>query len=103
MATFNNATPKKRTGGAVAYFNMPPEVVAAAIAANDDNYGLEVPLVVHAKGAVNTNKTVLVKPGKITCLTVYGPGATGDGTGGIDIEIQYDDDFDNVDHTVVIE
>ena len=90
-ATFDSTT-KKRTGGAVAYYNMPP---------TDE---LDVELEVVARGAKTVTKTVTLKTGKIIRFTVYGPNAgTGDGTGGIDIIIDYDDDFDSEDHTIVID
>lgn len=89
-ATFTTAG--VRTGGAVAYYNMPP--------AGE----LEVPLQIHARGAQVKDKTVLLKLGKITRFTVYGPNAgTGDNTGGIDITIEYDDDYENTDHPVIID
>jgi hypothetical protein len=89
-ATFNASG--VRTGGAVAYFNMPPS--------GEMNVELEV----HARGAQVTPKTVLVKQGKITRFTVYGPnGGTGDNTGTIDIEIDYDDDYNNEDHPIIID
>ena len=89
-ATFT--TEGERTGGAVAYYNMPP------------SGELEVTLEIHARGAQTTEKTVLVKLGKITRFTVYGPNAgTGDNTGGIDIIINYDDDYGNDDQPIVID
>lgn len=89
-ATFNASG--ERTGGVVAYFNMPP------------SGELNIDLEVHARGAQVTPKTVLVKQGKITRFTVYGPnGGTGDNTGTIDIEIGYDDDYDNEDYPIIID
>lgn len=91
QAIFDTTT-KKRTKGAVAYYNMPP------------TGELDVELEVVARGAKKVTKTVTLKTGKITRFTVYGPNAgTGDGTGGIDIVIGYDDDFDSEDHTIVID
>lgn len=84
MATVTKVgTNVKRTGGAVAYYNM-------------DAFSEEktVQLEIHAKGAVTVTKDVLVKKGKVTIFTVNGPGAgTGSNTGTIDIEIDIDDDF----------
>lgn len=90
QATFD--ADKVRTGGAVAYFSMLPAEE------------LDVDLEIHARGAQVTNKTVTVKLGKITRFTVYGPNAgTGDNTGGIDIEIIYDDDYDTDDHPILVD
>lgn len=90
QATFD--ANKVRTGGAVAYFSILPAEE------------LEVALEVHARGAQVTNKTVTVKLGKITRFTVYGPNAgTGDNTGGIDIEINYDDDYDIDDYPILVD
>lgn len=84
MATVTKVgTNVKRTGGAVAYYNM-------------DAFSEEktVQLEIHAKGAVTVTRDVLVKKGKVTIFTVNGPGAgTGSNTGTIDIEIDIDDDF----------
>lgn len=87
--TFDTAG--NRTGGAVAYFNMPP--------AGE----LDIPLEVHARGAQIVPKTVTVKKGMITRLKVYGPAGSGDNTGTIDIEIEIDDDFGNIDNPVIID
>lgn len=90
-ATFNTAG--QRTGGAVAYFNIPPS-----------SESIDVALQIHARGAQVTSKTVTVKQGKITRFTVYGPNAgTGDNTGAIDIIIGFDDDFGSDDHPIILD
>ena len=90
-ATFT--TEGVRTGGAVAYYNMPP-----------NSESIEVPIQIHARGANTTDKTITVKQGKITRFTVYGPNAgTCDNTGGIDIIIDYDDDYGTDDHPIILD
>lgn len=89
-ATFD--TNGNRTGGAVAYYNMPSGGVS-----------LDVPLEIHARGAQIVSKTVTITRGQITRLKVYGPAGSGDNTGTIDIDIDIDDDFGTIDNPVIID
>ena len=95
QATFTKVNGQdKRTGGAVAYYNMDPY----------SDEGLNLNLEIHARGAQVTNKTVLVKKGKITRFTILGPGGgTGTNTGTIDIEIGYDDDYGTDDNSINVD
>lgn len=90
MATFD-ATTGKRTSGAVAYYNIL------------ETEARDVELEVVARGAQVTKKTVTLRAGKVMHLTVYGPNAGGEDKGTINIEIEYDDQFDTEDHNVVID
>jgi len=89
-AIFDSET-GKRTGGSVAYYN---------ILETDER---DVELEVVARGAQVTKKTVTLRAGKVMHLTVYGPNAGGEDKGTINIEIEYDDQFDTEDHNVVID
>lgn len=89
-AIFDSET-GKRTGGSVAYYN---------ISETDER---DVELEVVARGAQVTKKTVTLRAGKVMHLTVYGPNAGGEDKGTINIEIEYDDQFDTEDHNVVID